>query len=348
MDSSREQVSFIPLASVADLIDRKKTVIITDARIESLYGRAFKDIPTCIVPEGEKAKSWDTLRELLSRFVDLRMDRSWTVLSMGGGTVSDLAGFAAHVWMRGIRFLCIPTTLLAMTDASLGGKNGIDFMGYKNVVGSFHRPAVLYCDVHTLRTLESVQFSSGMAEVIKHAVLDGEAYFSFLEESLNNSSASGKFDHRSCPDQTLIRMVAESQRVKLDIVDTDPEEKNLRRLLNLGHTFGHAIESATGLPHGHSVSLGLMLACRYSLRQGGMSETSITRIGRVLEGYGLPSHPGEAVDRSTRHRIAPILFMDKKRDGDFMNFVIPRDIGDVVVGKVPVRDLEQFLLEELA
>ncbi|HWP68709.1 MAG TPA: 3-dehydroquinate synthase family protein [Rectinemataceae bacterium] len=342
---SLNDISSCPLKEIAPNIEPKKTLIVTDRTIHGLYGKDFPESSLAFLPEGEAAKSWDELARLFRRFIALEIDRTWTILAIGGGTVSDVSGFAAHSWMRGIRFVCAPTTLLAMTDAALGGKNGIDFEGYKNVIGSFHQPAAIFCDIGTLRSLSHEQFSSGMAEVIKHAMIDGETYFAFLESALEGFSSSGRFDHETCPGSLLERLVEESQRIKLDIVDRDPKEAGERRILNLGHTFGHAIEAITGKSHGASVSLGIILACGYSNHHGGMEESAMLRVSHLLSGFGLPTDTSFLSNNGLLARVANALFMDKKREGDFMNLVIPKDIGSVRVEKVPTSELKAYLEE---
>lgn len=341
-----EAISFCAIGQTVSSIDQSRTLIVTDKRIQSLFGSAFPNCAVALVPEGESAKSWETLLELYGRCVALGVDRSWGILAIGGGTVSDIAGFLAHTWMRGIRFSVVPTTLLAMTDAALGGKNGIDFEGYKNLVGSFHLPDAIFCDIETLRTLDATQFASGMAEVIKHAIIDGEGYFSFLEKALATNCGEGYFDVGSCPAALLWRMVAESQRVKLSIVERDPKESGERRILNLGHSFGHAVEIVSGLPHGHAVSIGMALACSFSTLRHGMKPEVAERIGHLLAGYGLPIDAGALRLASKKvfwRRVKEALFMDKKREGGYMSLVIPQNIGAVKVEKIEMAEIEAFL-----
>ena len=342
--SGREIVRFIDLSEIKTIVDISKTILISDSSIYSLYGRHFDTLPVLLVPEGEAAKSWNVLLTLFNGFIAHAVDRSWTVLALGGGTISDIAGLASHLWMRGIRFSCIPTTLLAMTDAALGGKNGIDYQGYKNVVGSFQRPKLLLCDVDTLRSLPKEQFESGMAEVIKHGILDGDAYFSFLEGIV--ASSTHGVDHRTLPRSILETMIRESQRIKLDIVDQDPEEQGLRRLLNLGHTFGHGIELTQGLQHGHAVSLGIRIACMFSMRNKTMSNTDTVRIEKLLAGFGLPTSLDFLKDKGVGDSILRTLFMDKKRIGSTMNLVVPHSIGHVCIEKTPIEDLEKYFYSE--
>ncbi|PKL06343.1 MAG: 3-dehydroquinate synthase [Spirochaetae bacterium HGW-Spirochaetae-9] len=339
----RETVHFCGIEEIAARIDKRKTLILSDRRIHSLFGGQFPDCPLVFVPEGEAAKSLDVLAELFRQFIAFQLDRSWKILVIGGGSISDLGGYAAHSWLRGIGFMFAPTTLLAMTDASLGGKNGIDFQGFKNVVGSFQNPEAIFCDIDTLRRLDGRQFASGMAEVIKHGIIDGEEYFAFLEKTLASQAGNGNLDYMACPGETLRHMVAQSQRVKLNIVQRDPREAGERRILNLGHSFGHAIEVVSGMPHGYCVALGIVLACSFSMRRGYMTASTAQRIVRLLSGYGLPVDTASL--QKDKDRMAETLFMDKKREGAWMNLVIPKDIGSVIVEKVAIPELKAFLDE---
>jgi 3-dehydroquinate synthase len=331
----RERVLFLSLKDIAKDLDPSRTVLISDNSILALHGEAFASFNRVTVPEGERSKSWDILGLIFTRFLEYGVDRTWRVLALGGGSISDIGGFAAHVWMRGIQFSIAPTTLLAMVDAGLGGKNGIDFNGYKNVLGSFQRPEKVYCDMQTLRTLGKEQFVSGMAEAIKHGIIDGEKYFSFLE-SLN------PFDHKTAEIPILECIVKESQRIKLDIVASDPREKGLRRVLNLGHTFGHGIETETGIPHGHAVALGIAIASSLSLRRGTMAESDFQRILSILRNWNLPTSHKDLFSHEFRVRIANSIRMDKKRSSNFLYFVLPKGIGKVEIEKMEVESLAAF------
>jgi 3-dehydroquinate synthase len=334
-DNGRERVLVFSLKDAAKDFDPSRTVLISDKSILALHGEAFSSFPSVIVPGGERAKAWDILGFIFTRFLEYGVDRTWSVFALGGGSISDVGGFAAHVWMRGIRFSLAPTTLLAMVDAGLGGKNGIDFSGYKNVLGSFQRPENVFCDMQTLRTLGKDQFASGMAEAIKHGIIDGEEYFSFLE-SLN------PFDHKTADVSILERIVKESQRIKLDIVEADPREKGLRRVLNLGHTFGHGIETETGIPHGHAVALGIAIASSLSLRKGTMASEDFQRILAILKSWGLPTSHQDLFSKEFRDRIANSIRMDKKRTSNSLYFVLPKRIGKVEIEKMEVESLAAF------
>lgn len=341
-------IEFCALKSLKTHLPRHTTVVIADSTVYRLYGTYFKDFPCILVPSGEAAKTYSELLKLYQALAALEVDRSWTILALGGGSTSDLAGFAAHTWMRGIRFLVAPTTLLAMTDASLGGKNGIDLESYKNLVGSFHLPEIIYCDIDTLYSLDPTQFSSGMAEVIKHAILQGEPCFSFLESlaAQVDQTASTPFPAGISPSD-MLRMVRESQAVKLELVARDPKEQNERRLLNLGHTFGHAIEKATGALHGHSISVGLMIACQYAVKTSMMDASALNRIGKLLAAFQLPTSLDALGYCGERKTISNAIRLDKKRSGSTMYFVVPRKIGLVEIHSIHLDSLTDFFEKEV-
>ncbi|HOX32260.1 MAG TPA: 3-dehydroquinate synthase family protein, partial [Spirochaetales bacterium] len=249
------------LGRLAGALDPSASVLVTDAELRRLYGSELPPCPLVEVPRGEAAKDLAVLEGLYAELARLGLDRGGTIAAVGGGSVSDLAGFAAATWLRGVDFCVAPTTLLAMVDAALGGKNGIDFGGRKNLVGTFRMPRLVLCDVGLLPSLPDLEFASGMAEAIKHGVIEGGEHFEFLESECRSRASLDR--------PRLERLVGLSQALKLGIVARDPRESGERRLLNLGHTIGHAVESATGLPHGHAVAAGLASAFRLAGRRGG-------------------------------------------------------------------------------
>ncbi|HNX73574.1 MAG TPA: 3-dehydroquinate synthase [Spirochaetales bacterium] len=370
-DSEDSAIVFCGLKDLAKKLAGKNVVVLTDGLINVLYGSMlpknselaqdmrsagdykseshnavqgeFPEASLVIVPQGEKAKSLETLKTVYAALKESKVDRTWALLAVGGGTVSDLAGFVASTWMRGIEFFVAPTTLLSMVDAALGGKNGLNFDGTKNLIGTFLLPKAVFCDIETLRSLPAVQFASGMAEVIKHAIIDGEGNFSFLEQSVAAWKDPQGFDFRRCPYGILERIVAESQRVKLGFVKRDFKERNVRKTLNLGHTFGHAIEASLHLPHGHSVACGILLACEFSFSKGFMEYAQIERISKLLGECGLPDRIEQEKWPQIKQACTDLVLMDKKRRGDQISFVMPRAIGNVTLEDIPLHELYAFL-----
>ena len=341
-------ISFGPIAGVGDALDPKRTVIVTDALIRRIHGVSFPAFPVIEVERGEAAKSMASLEALYGRFLDLGLGRDGMVLAIGGGTISDLAGFAASTWLRGVDFGFVPSTLLAMVDASVGGKNGIDLRGVKNMVGTFSQPRFVRMDVSLLASLGAVEFASGMAEVVKHAVIAGGAYF----ELVRSESADG----RRPDDEALERIVAGSVEIKAGIVERDERESGERRKLNLGHTVGHGIETATGLPHGHCVAAGLATACRLAESLGRLAAAERERVTLLLAACGLPSSIAQAAALASngtsrgdgpdfRKAIAAAIPSDKKRQGSDILMALPHAIGSVAIEAAPLADLQAFVME---
>lgn len=293
--------------------------------------RAAGFSPTlCLVPEGEAHKTLDSAAALYNRFADLKLDRSGAVLALGGGVIGDLAGFAAATWMRGVPFVQAPTSLLAMVDASVGGKTGVDLPQGKNLVGAFKQAAAVIMDTGTLVTLPAAEFRSGLAEVVKHGVIGAPALFEALE-------THGPF--------SLTQLVIDAVRVKVAIVEEDPFERGRRALLNLGHTFGHALELTSGyaLRHGEAVAVGMVAACSLAQSLELCSPTFAARLPALLERLGLPvAAPGLDAERTFA-----AMALDKKRAGKTLRFVLPRALGDCLVVDNPGDDLVRAALQSV-
>jgi shikimate kinase/3-dehydroquinate synthase len=299
--------------------------------LESLREAALSPF-VCTMPDGERYKTLDTLERLYTAFVQGGLDRGGTVLALGGGVVCDVAGLAAATYMRGVPIVQVPTTLLAMVDASVGGKTAVDLPQGKNLVGAFKQPALVAIDPDVLRTLPPEELASGMAELIKHSVLADAELFQELEQGQPNPAA-------------WPRWIARSLQVKIHVVEQDPFERGLRAVLNLGHTTGHALEQISGyrLRHGDGVSLGLIAAARIAV-QVGLAEPSLpSRIAGVLAAYGLPVGPLHEVEALCGEAgscdagaIWEAMGRDKKKRGRTLRWILPRRIGQVeIVADVP-------------
>jgi 3-dehydroquinate synthase len=268
----------------------------------------------CTVPEGEQHKTLATVADLYPQFLAGGLDRKSPVISLGGGVVGDMAGFAAASFLRGVPFVQIPTSLLAMVDASVGGKTGVDLPQGKNLVGAFKQPEVVIIDTDVLQTLPAAEFRAGLAEVIKHGILGDPDLFAELEEYGPTS---------------LAHLVADAVRVKVDVVEEDPFEQGRRATLNLGHTFGHAIEliSEFSMRHGEAVAVGLVAAANLAVDLGRCDPALAARITALVERMGLPTTvAGYDVDA-----IMAAMVYDKKRAGKTLRFIIPQALGDVVI-----------------
>lgn len=320
-----------------DLIERlradvRRFVVISDTAVaEALRDSLDLDVPWLVVPKGEASKDFKTAYGLWEDLSQYRVDRGTAVLAVGGGVVGDLAGFVAATYLRGLPFYNMPASLLAMVDASIGGKTGIDLPAGKNLVGAFYPAQAVAIDPELLETLPAAEWSSGMAEVIKHGILAGDELWRVLERL----EPAHLHDGESC--QHLVR---EAVKVKLDIVSSDPFERTgLRATLNLGHTIGHALEwsSEFRLRHGEAVALGLLAAVRLARRLGCLDEDFEEALTLLLARWSLPvCLPNPESPHWTWSRLQQGLSLDKKaRDGSW-HFVLP-----VCLGKVEIRCVEQ-------
>jgi 3-dehydroquinate synthase len=301
--------------------------IVTDTTVRGLYGFRFPDLPAVEIEPGESSKDLRTVERVQSEFLGLELDRSSFVVGIGGGVVCDLTGFAASTYMRGIRFGFVPTTLLAQADAAIGGKNGVNVGGLKNVAGVFRQPEFVLMDHSLLETLPARERLCGFAEIVKHAVIGSAAQFAFLERAGPSLL--------SLEPSVIGRVLAESVRIKAGFVRADTKESGERRKLNFGHTLGHALEKAVGLPHGEAVSIGMAAAARISATRGMLSPRDADRISGLLERtglpVGLPVPPGKLFEAMRR---------DKKRQGDSLYLVLLAAIGRAEIVRVTYDELE--------
>ena len=303
---------------VESILSNRSVVCVVDSALEEIWRGRFGG-SVIAIEGGEGAKNLDIARYLWERLIELGATRQTLLLAVGGGTICDLVGFVASTYMRGIESVYIPTTLLAQVDAAIGGKCGINLGGYKNMVGSFHFPERVLCDVSLLSSLPEKEWRAGMAEVIKTAIVGDTELFDMLE---NTSLEEVRRNGALCT-QIVSRCVA----VKCGIVERDSHEKDERRLLNLGHTWGHAIESLSGdYSHGEAVAVGIAYVTRKAVEQGLLAEGDGARIVALLEHYGLPSEvplSEEDLMRATAH--------DKKHKDGAVRWVMPTSIGHCIV-----------------
>ncbi len=295
-----------------------QTILVTDENLERLYGDYWANFPSIVVRAGEVHKNIDELHRIYEGLLAHRAHRGTHLLAVGGGMVSDLAGFAAASFMRGLPISCVPTTLLAQVDASIGGKNGINFGLFKNMIGTVRQPNSLFFCTEWLKTLPITEYTSGFAEVIKYALIDEKVSF----EELEIQKEAFWRQERNFLDEVVRCCVKAKNR----LVAQDPQEKTVRRLLNFGHTIGHPLEKILQIPHGHAVAIGMVLACRLSEKYLGFSAEKTQRVRELLEAYGLPTaasvNPDEVLD---------LLLHDKKKDAQHIHFILLEDIGRPVI-----------------
>lgn len=306
----------------------EKLLIVTDSNVVGLYAEELrraleKDGYKSAVysfPAGEENKNMESILGICRACIEKGLDRKSMILALGGGVVGDMAGFAASIYMRGIDFVQIPTTLLSQSDSSVGGKTGIDFMDSKNILGAFHQPRLVYINVSTLRTLPEREFISGMGEVIKHGVIRDPEFYAFLKEN------SGQV--RSLDTKMLIKMAKRNCEIKAEVVEQDEKENGLRAILNFGHTIGHAVESSFNFTktHGECVGLGMAAAAYISRERGMISAQELDDIESVLKEYGFEIR-AEIDDPS---RVYEFMQKDKKKTAGKLKFVLPLRIGEVM------------------
>ena len=308
------------------------TVIITDGNVRHLYGDQFPETRVIEVGMGEGIKTLETVKDIFQELVAYEADRSVFIVGIGGGIVCDIAGFAASTYLRGVRFGFVPTTLLAQVDAGVGGKNGVNFSGYKNMVGVFNQPEFVICDPEVLQTLSERDRGCGLAEIVKHAAIADDRLFVYLE---------GNVDAVLAMDPAAVRrMVYDSAMIKSGIVNRDEKETGERRKLNFGHTIGHAVEKVHKLPHGEAVSIGMMAAAKLSAQRGYLTDPEVARLAKLLEALKLPTRL--AIDKA---RAIDALHHDKKREQNTLHFVLLRRMGEAVVEPIPLSTLEAVIGE---
>lgn len=298
-------------------------------KVKQVIGR---DLPSLSIPPGEEHKNLETVSLLWKSFLENGLDRKSTVIALGGGVVSDMAGFAASTYMRGIDWIVIPTTLLAMVDASLGGKTGIDLPQGKNLVGSFHPPKLVLADPDLLLTLPERELIAGMAEVVKHGILSDPELFELCSRGMDWVK------------EHLEEIVKRAMAVKIQVIEADPYEKGFRAALNLGHTVGHAVElvSKFQLRHGEAISIGMVMEAKYAERIGVARKGLADKIMETLSSLGLPT---QIPDNLSHAEILRAMRVDKKKNAGSIRFALPAEIGKVEL--VDVSDLESVIGSEV-
>lgn len=329
-------------SSVTALGLKGRVAVVTNPTIANLYAdKVMKGLrgaglnPVLItIPDGEEYKSLNEASKVYDGLVQHRMERSSAIIALGGGVIGDMAGFVAATYLRGVPYIQIPTTLLAQVDSSVGGKTAVNHPSGKNLIGAFYQPKAVYIDPEVLKTLPERELKAGMAEVVKYGVIWDEAFFEFLEKNSGVLHSIGR---------ELTHSIERSCEIKAEVVGKDETEGGLRSILNLGHTFGHAIEAASGYGtyrHGEAVSIGMVMAARFSARLGLCGAEIEERVSKLLSSLGLPVDapdiPAEALVES--------MWLDKKVSGGKLRFVLVTGIGKVVLKEVPEADVREFLL----
>ena len=319
------------LADLADYLPDRPLVIITDENIQTLYAHAFPEAPVICIGTGEQIKTLATVEFILNQLMSLGCDRSAFILGIGGGIVCDITGFVASIFMRGVDFGFVSTSLLSQVDASVGGKNGVNVSAFKNMAGVFNQPRFVICDPTMLSTLPRPEISNGLAEIVKHALIADADMLTVIEK---NQDKALTLD----PD-IIFHLVTRSVAIKARVVQADEKESGVRRTLNFGHTLGHAIEKLDPSGgHGRAVSRGMVAAARFSCDRGRLRTQDTERIIRLLQGLKLPTDLNLKAEK-----ISAAVGLDKKKQGDSVFFVFLDVLGSARVEKIPFKELHAFI-----
>lgn len=310
-----------------------KACIITDSNVGALYLEEVKALlspmfsccTSFVFEAGESSKNTDTVGKVYEHLIQNAFDRKDVLVALGGGVVGDLTGFAAATYLRGIDFVQVPTSLLAQTDSSIGGKTGVDFLQYKNMVGAFYMPKLVYMNISILKSLPRRQFIAGTAELIKHGFIKDNDYTVFIQEHSEQIMAQEY--------EAMEEMIYRSCQIKRDVVERDPKEKGERALLNFGHTIGHAIEKLSDftLYHGECVALGMVSAGYISCRQGNLTDSQFMDLKKIIQSYGLPVTLTDFLHSS--EEILAATKLDKKMESGKVKFILLKTLGESYITK---------------
>ena len=331
--------SFDRLAEELKLLNSeyRKVCIVTETKVESVYLEQVRNVlkPVCkelisfVFPEGEASKNLNTVSDLYEYLIQNKFDRKDLLLALGGGVTGDLTGFAAATYLRGIDFVQVPTTLLSQVDSSIGGKTGVDFNAYKNMVGAFHMPKLVYIHIGTLNTLPEREFNCGLGEIIKHGLIKDAGYLTFIKEHREEIK-------NRVPD-VLKEMIYGSCMIKKGVVERDPKEQGERAMLNFGHTLGHAIEKKMdfSMLHGECVALGSIMALYISYQMGNITKEEYEENRKFIEWFGYPTLPAD-IDPE---ELVEITKVDKKMESGFVKFIVLNKIGQADIVKTVTDEM---------
>lgn len=312
------------------IVDTKNAIIITDENVYRHHTKKINGWNTIILKPGEEFKVQATVDSVIEKLIEMQADRKTTLIGVGGGVVTDITGYVASIYMRGLKFGFVPTTLLAMVDASIGGKNGIDVGVYKNMVGSIRQPSFILHDYNFLNTLPQSEWQNGFAEIIKHACIKDAAMFGQLENNSINFFQKNK--------KTVGELIQRNAKLKAKVVQQDEFEKGERKLLNFGHTLGHALENQYELSHGQAISIGMTYASLVSEELIGFKDAK--RIINVLGQYNLPTFAS-----FNKQKVFNVLKMDKKREKKEINYILLEKIGKGIIKPIPLKQLEKSIMK---
>lgn len=336
---------FNNIGKVVASIRPGKVLVVTDSNVEKFHASSCieeiqkegREVFKFVFPAGEGSKNLSTVKEIYSVCMENKFERKDAIIALGGGVAGDIAGFAAATYLRGVNFIQVPTSLIAQCDSSVGGKVGVDFEGGKNLVGSFYQPNAVFININTLKTLPEREYVSGLAEVIKHSIIQDKDFFRYLEENTDGIL------NRS--DEVLSYVVKINCSIKAKVVELDEREDYLRAILNFGHTVGHAIESVLNfsLLHGECISLGIAAACSIARKLGIVSKRDTERIIALLSDMRLPV----VYKNLDTEKVYNQMYFDKKISEGKLNFILPKRIGEVIQCNDVPQDVIKESIKEL-
>jgi len=319
------------IKNLSKYLPSEKVIVITDTNVNRLYNKEFNQFQIIEIGTGEQIKTLQTVQFIYEKLIEYEADRTSFIVGIGGGIVCDITGFVASTYMRGIRFGFVATTLLAQVDASLGGKNGVNLNKFKNMIGVFNQPDFVLCDMNLLKTLPDREILCGMGEIVKHTLIAYSAMFNYLEENYQKAI--------TLDNQVIEKLVYESVVIKSDVVNKDEKEKGLRRILNFGHTIGHAIEKcSTDITHGEAISIGMVMASAISVNKKLLKKDEYLKIIDLLKKLKLPV--STTIDKQ---KIIDAMKKDKKREGASINFILLDGIGKTLIESIKVNELEKII-----
>ena len=320
------------LDGVLSRFEKNKTVVLADENLLRFHSSKFAGFQVISVGSGEKAKTMEHAIKLYHQLIELEVDRSWSLIGAGGGITTDLSGFVASTFLRGIPFGFVSTTLLGQVDAAIGGKNGVNLDGYKNMIGIIRQPGFVFCDIDSLGTLPEREFIGGFAEIIKYGAIRDRNLFDYIKINLEKAISRDSY--------TLENLIFESVKNKIEVVQADEIETGERKTLNFGHTFAHPFEKLYKIPHGEAVAMGMIMAARLSVNLGLLEAVKADELENLIMRSGLPVHLEFDTDL-----LADAMKKDKKRAGVEISFILLEDIGKTLIKKIPVNELKSILYD---
>lgn len=321
-------ITDVNFEDITTLVPKDKIICITDENIYKLYKTRFPTDKVIVLPSGEAYKNMETIEKVINKLIDYKVDKTNHLIAIGGGVISDISGFVASIYMRGIPFSFVPTTLLSQVDASIGGKNGVNYNGIKNLIGNIQQPNFILYDLSFISTLPKEEFVSALAEIVKYGLIADKNLIDYIEQNVENIKTYDK--------QVLQKLINWSISIKSQIIEKDPYEKDIRKYLNFGHTFGHVIESKIGIRHGEAVSLGMIISIEISCLLNNFPQNERERIIKLLQKLNLPI----TLNKTIQNYVDLIEF-DKKREGESIKLILLKSIGNPVIETLNINFLKE-------